>query len=320
MSMDVRKNQAKIAEVVKLKKAAILQLEKGLGPAEALQAADLPADVKGRSNWANKLRKMRGHLHDHLGEWATDSWAGRSSPSSPSTSRASSPTPGSSAAAAAAATPKLFLPLPAQNLAYVKELEQKVKDLEREKDRVARAARKKVNRRDKEVDKQKGLLSKEREQHAHTRDVEILLVDNAANMAAFWGHAVTQATALHSDAVKLAAYHQINSGFHLELNLHTTPRKNHIVGISEGMVALTGNACATVAKELLIMHRRQSKDLINWRPSMSERRLYHFVLATNAELESLLGTVDGATRDKRTQSTYATGAYVFLFAFCASRV
>ena len=150
--------------------------------------------------------------------------------------------------------------------------------------------------------------------------VEILLVDNAANMAAFWGHAVTQATAFHSDAVKLAAYHQINSGFHLELNLHTTPRKNHIVGISEGMVALTGNACATVAKELLIMHRRQSKDLINWRPSMSERRLYHFVLATNAELESLLGTVDGATRDKRTQSTYATGASVFLFAFCASRV
>ena len=177
MSMDERTNQVKIVEVMKLKKAAILQLEKGLGPAEALQAADLPADVKGRSSWANKLRKMRGHLQTHLDDWAADSWDGRASPSrpvsaasSPSSSRASSPTPGSSAAAAAAATPKLFLPLPAQNLAYVKELEQKVKDLEREKDRVARAARKKVNRRDKEVDKQKGLLSKEREQHAHTRD------------------------------------------------------------------------------------------------------------------------------------------------------
>ena len=177
MSMDERTHQAKIAEVVKLKKAAILQVEQGLAPAAALKAADLPADVKGKSNWANKLGRMRGHLRTHLDEWAADSWGGRSSPSppvsaasSPSTSRASSPTPGSSAAAAAAATPKLFLPLPAQNLAYVKELEQKVKDLEREKDRVARAARKKVNRRDKEVDKQKGLLSKEREQHAHTRD------------------------------------------------------------------------------------------------------------------------------------------------------
>ena len=120
---------------------------------------------------------MRGHLLAHLDEWAADSWGGRSSPSppvsaasSPSTSRASSPTPGSSAAATAAATPKLFLPLPPQNLAYVKELEQKVKDLEREKKRVAGAARKKVDRRDKEVDKQKGLLSKEREQHAHTRE------------------------------------------------------------------------------------------------------------------------------------------------------
>ena len=32
MSMDERTNQAKIAEVVKLKKAAILQLEEGLAP------------------------------------------------------------------------------------------------------------------------------------------------------------------------------------------------------------------------------------------------------------------------------------------------
>jgi len=66
---------------------------------------------------------------------------------------------------------------------------------------------------------------------------------------------------------------------------------------------------------LLIMHRRQSKDLLSWRPSMSERRLYHFVLATNAELESLLGTVDHETREKRTQSTYATGA-LSSFSYC----
>ena len=49
MSMEERTNQAKIAEVVKLKKAAILQVEQGLAPAAALTAADLPADVKGGS-------------------------------------------------------------------------------------------------------------------------------------------------------------------------------------------------------------------------------------------------------------------------------
>eukprot|EP01045_Picozoa_sp_COSAG04_P041797 COSAG04_NODE_12885_length_630_cov_1.154426_1_plen_143_part_00 len=51
------------------------------------------------------------------------------------------------------------------------------------------------------------------------------------------------------------------------------------------------------------MHQRQSADLIGWVPSIEDRRLYSFVLATNAELESLLGTVDHETRTKWTQRT-----------------
>ena len=195
---------------MKLKKAATLQLEKGLGPAEALQAADLPADVKGRSNWAKKLRRMRGHLQTHLDDWAADSWDGRASPSrpvsaasSPSSSRTSSPTLGSAAAAAAAATPKMFLPLPVENSAYMKELEQKVKELERENKLVVDKGRKKVERREKEVEKQKGLLSKERQQHAHTRE-EAAHFNNEADEAK---------EALEDWIAQIAAYHEVNGGF-----------------------------------------------------------------------------------------------------------
>ena len=140
--------------------------------------------------------------------------------------------------------------------------------------------------------------------------VEFMLVDDAANMPAYWENAVQVAQVAQSDLVQYAAKfeHDVNGAFELELQLHCTCRTNHVLGISRGMVDLVRACCATVATELLIMHRRQSKDLLSWRPSMSERRMYHFVLATNAELESLLGTVDHETREKRTQSTYATGA------------
>ena len=47
---------------------------------------------------------------------------------------------------------------------------------------------------------------------------------------------------------------------------------------------------------------------MDWIPSIEERRLYSFVHATNAELESLLGSVDEQTRRKTRQRTVLTGA------------
>ena len=66
MDWDVRVDQARIVQTLKLKKAAILQLREKMTPAEALKKADLPADASSTSTWSDKLRKMRGHLKQHL--------------------------------------------------------------------------------------------------------------------------------------------------------------------------------------------------------------------------------------------------------------
>ena len=90
MAMDVRENQARIAEVLKLKTAAVLQLRENLSPADALKRADLPADVQNSSLWSGKLRKMRGHLKQHIDDWVADDWGGRASPSPPTAASATS--------------------------------------------------------------------------------------------------------------------------------------------------------------------------------------------------------------------------------------
>ena len=133
MDWDVRVDQARIVQTLKLKKAAILQLREKMTPADALKKADLPADASGTSTWSDKLRKMRGHLKQHIDDWAADDWGGRASPSPPTTASATS-SPHSSAAstaATAAPTPKVFLTIPQNE--EMKELERKVAELEAEK-------------------------------------------------------------------------------------------------------------------------------------------------------------------------------------------
>ena len=292
MAMDVRENQARIAEVLKLKTAAVLQLRENLSPADALKRADLPADVQNSSLWSGKLRKMRGHLKQHLDDWVADDWGGRASPSPTSAASATSSPLSTPRESAAAPTPKVFLTIP-QN----EEIPQII---------VATVHQRQCA----ELPQCAEPGDIEQRSEFLRMVVEFMLVDDAANMPAYWENAMQVAQVAQSDLVQYAAKfeHDVNGAFELELQLHCTCRTNHVLGISRGMVDLVRACCATVATELLIMHRRQSKDLLSWRPSMSERRMYHFVLATNAELESLLGTVDHETREKRTQSTYATGA------------
>jgi hypothetical protein len=88
-----------------------------------------------------------------------------------------------------------------------------------------------------------------------------------------------------------------------------TPKVNHIAGISDEFQTMVVKCVQSVCDELHTMHRRQSGELMKWEPSVAERRLYAFVLATNAELESLLGTVDNETRTKTTQRTLLTGVF-----------
>ena len=186
MDWDVRVDQARIVQTLKLKKAAVLQLRENLSPADALKKADLPADASGRSTWSDKLRKMRGHLMQHIDDWAVDDWGGRASPS-PSTTASTTSSPLSSAASTAAvavATPKVFLTIP-QNEEMkekVKELERKVAELEAEKKLAVDAARKKVERRDKKKLKLEAALAKERQEHSHTR-TEAAHFNNEVEMA-----------------------------------------------------------------------------------------------------------------------------------------
>eukprot|EP01046_Picozoa_sp_COSAG06_P003755 COSAG06_NODE_150_length_22019_cov_17.221031_2_plen_359_part_00 len=184
MAMDVRENQARIAEVVKLKTAAVLQLRENLSPADALKRADLPADVQNSSLWSGKLRKMRGHLKQHLDDWVADDWGGRASPSPTSAGSATSSPLSTPRESAAAPTPKVFLTIP-QNEEMkekVKELERKVAELEAEKKLAVEAARKKVERRDKKKLELEAALAKERQEHSHTR-TEAAHYNNEVEMA-----------------------------------------------------------------------------------------------------------------------------------------
>jgi hypothetical protein len=63
-----------------------------------------------------------------------------------------------------------------------------------------------------------------------------------------------------------------------------------------------------ILPEILRTHRRQSADLILWNPTLNERIQFAHAHATNAELESLLGTVDLETRTKRNQTTTTTAS------------
>ena len=206
MSIAQREKRAQIAQTIKLKKAALLQLTDGLTPGDALYAVDLPADVKGSSLWATKLGKMRKHLAKHVNDWVDDAWGGRSSPPvSTASSHPTSPTPGC-AVAAAMDTPKMFLPIPGKDDeegTYEDSLLKCIADLEVQMKKSSRAAQARVSRRDKNIEQATALiatakaqLAAERKEHAHTREeahhfnneaedakerLEQWIVDNAEN-------------------------------------------------------------------------------------------------------------------------------------------
>ena len=182
MSFVEREKKAQITQTLKLKKAARLQLTDKLTTAQALRAAGLPADVSGRSNWGDKLRRIRGHLEKHLEDWVGDHWGGRSSPpisaaSSPANSRPTSPTPGASA------TPQLFLPIGKEQEPsdYAATLESKIAALEASK-RASKALKLRVTRRDSKVKATEEKLAVERKAHAHTRE-EAAHFNNEAELA-----------------------------------------------------------------------------------------------------------------------------------------
>ena len=93
------------------------------------------------------------------------------------------------------------------------------------------------------------------------------------------------------------------------LEVREATKVNYIAGLSSEFVDSICDILKHAAVELEIMHERQSGDLMLLVAGEAERRMYGFLNATNAELESLLGSVDYRTREKRTERTIICGTH-----------
>ena len=98
-------------------------------------------------------------------------------------------------------------------------------------------------------------------------------------------------------------------GLSVVCRLHEQLRYDHTLGLSDCFVSDCCEILGTCGNELGIMHERQSGGLMDWIPSLYERYIYAFVLSTNAELESLLGSVDDRRRRYRCERTIITGGH-----------
>jgi hypothetical protein len=129
--------------------------------------------------------------------------------------------------------------------------------------------------------------------------IDVMVDDDAPNMPAYWERAMQRVLSGPERTLKFSS----------KVTVHEAMKVNHVAGLSPVFIDSICSIVRHAATELEIMHERQSGGLMDFKPSTAERRMFAFVLATNAELESLLGGVDYRTREKRTERTIICGTH-----------
>ena len=119
------------------------------------------------------------------------------------------------------------------------------------------------------------------------------------NMLSYWAHALDGSLDLG----------ELTECLIVTVKVHECRRVDHTLGLSGPMLDLCCDILKHCGDEVGIMHERQSGGLMDWLPSIYERRLFSFCISANDELESLLGGVDDRVRRFSQERTIITGAH-----------